>query len=47
MGIGIATPWIASGSVAGVLLAYAVIAALVVGIDWWHEAGEARLEGAR
>ena len=47
VGIGIATPWIASGSVAGVLLAYAVIAALVVGIDWWHEAGEARLEGAR
>ena len=45
-GIGMATPWIASGRVAGVLLAYAVIAALVVGIDWWHEAGEARL-GAR
>ena len=46
VGIGMATPWIASGRVAGVLLAYAVIAALVVGIDWWHEAGEARL-GAR
>lgn len=46
VGIGMATPWIASGRVAGVLLAYAAIAALVVGIDWWHEAGEARL-GAR
>ena len=41
------TPWIASGRVAGILLAYAAIAVLVVGIDWWHEAVEARLEGVR
>lgn len=47
VGIGVVTPWIASGRVAGVLLAYAAIAVLVVGIDWWHEAVEARLEGVR